>query len=227
MAAQDSLTPRAVARTVFTAVLVVLSLYLIYLLREPIGWLLIATFLAVALSGPGQPPPAPHEARLRDRARLPRAAARPGRDRGDRGAPDRRRGQRPGRERAGVRAGRDRLRERQRDAARHQRGLRRDREDRGGGGQAAVQDRRRRRGAARRGLRHRQLGLRARHDPDPHGVHARRGARLDPLRAALRARGPRRAARARVRARRRGRSATTWPARWPRPRSPPSPRTSC
>jgi predicted PurR-regulated permease PerM len=33
-------------------VLVVLSLYLIYLLRQPIGWLLTATFLAVALSGP-------------------------------------------------------------------------------------------------------------------------------------------------------------------------------
>jgi predicted PurR-regulated permease PerM len=33
-------------------VLVVLSLYLIYLLRQPIGWLLAATFLAIALSGP-------------------------------------------------------------------------------------------------------------------------------------------------------------------------------
>jgi len=52
MAAQDHLTPQAVARTVLTAVLVVLSLYLIYLLRKPIGWLLIATFLAIALSGP-------------------------------------------------------------------------------------------------------------------------------------------------------------------------------
>ena len=52
MPAKDSLTPRAVARTVFTVVLVVLSLYLIYLLRKPIGWLLIAAFLAVALSGP-------------------------------------------------------------------------------------------------------------------------------------------------------------------------------
>jgi predicted PurR-regulated permease PerM len=52
MVAPDTLSSRAVARTVFTAVLVVLSLYLIYLLRQPIGWLLIATFLAVALSGP-------------------------------------------------------------------------------------------------------------------------------------------------------------------------------
>jgi predicted PurR-regulated permease PerM len=45
-------SPRTVARTVFTAVLVVLALYLIYLLRKPISWLLIATFLAIALSGP-------------------------------------------------------------------------------------------------------------------------------------------------------------------------------
>jgi predicted PurR-regulated permease PerM len=52
MVAPDTPSPRAVARTVFTAVLVVLSLYLIYLLRKPIGWLLIATFLAIALSGP-------------------------------------------------------------------------------------------------------------------------------------------------------------------------------
>jgi predicted PurR-regulated permease PerM len=52
MAAQDTLTPRAVARTVLTAVLVILVLYLLYLLRRPIGWLLIAAFLAVALSGP-------------------------------------------------------------------------------------------------------------------------------------------------------------------------------
>jgi len=52
MAAPDTPSPRTVARTVFTAVLVVLSLYLLYLLRQPIGWLLTATFLAIALSGP-------------------------------------------------------------------------------------------------------------------------------------------------------------------------------
>jgi predicted PurR-regulated permease PerM len=52
MVAPNTLSPRAVARTVFTAVLVVLSLYLIYLLRQPIGWVLTATFLAIALSGP-------------------------------------------------------------------------------------------------------------------------------------------------------------------------------
>ena len=52
MVAPDTLTPRAVARTVMTAVLVVLALYLLYLLRKPIGWLFIALFLAIALSGP-------------------------------------------------------------------------------------------------------------------------------------------------------------------------------
>ena len=52
MAAPNTPSPRAVAITVLTAVLVVLALYLIYLLRKPIGWLLIATFLAIALSGP-------------------------------------------------------------------------------------------------------------------------------------------------------------------------------
>jgi predicted PurR-regulated permease PerM len=52
MAAPATPRPRAVATTVLTAVLVVLALYLVYLLRKPIGWLLIATFLAIALSGP-------------------------------------------------------------------------------------------------------------------------------------------------------------------------------
>ena len=52
MAAPDTLSSRTIARTVLTAVLVVLALYLIYLLRQPIGWLLAATFLAIALSGP-------------------------------------------------------------------------------------------------------------------------------------------------------------------------------
>src|SRR4051795_10113795 len=43
---------RTVLRTVLIIVAVALILYLIYLLRKPIGWLLIATFIAVALSGP-------------------------------------------------------------------------------------------------------------------------------------------------------------------------------
>jgi predicted PurR-regulated permease PerM len=43
---------RSVVRTVLIVVAVFVCLYLIYLLRKPIGWLLIATFLAIALSGP-------------------------------------------------------------------------------------------------------------------------------------------------------------------------------
>ncbi len=43
---------KSVVRTVLVIVAVLVVLYLIYLLRKPIGWLLIAAFLAIALSGP-------------------------------------------------------------------------------------------------------------------------------------------------------------------------------
>jgi len=43
---------RQIVRTVLTVVCVAVSLYLLYLLRKPISWVLIATFLAVALSPP-------------------------------------------------------------------------------------------------------------------------------------------------------------------------------
>lgn len=43
---------RVVLRTVITVIAVVLSLYLIYLLRQPITWLVIAAFIALALSAP-------------------------------------------------------------------------------------------------------------------------------------------------------------------------------
>jgi predicted PurR-regulated permease PerM len=43
---------RAIVRIVLIVVGVALSLYLLFLLRKPIGWLLIALFLTVALSGP-------------------------------------------------------------------------------------------------------------------------------------------------------------------------------
>jgi predicted PurR-regulated permease PerM len=46
------LSARSVLRTVLVVVSVVITLYLIYLLRKPIGWTLIAVFLAIALSGP-------------------------------------------------------------------------------------------------------------------------------------------------------------------------------
>jgi predicted PurR-regulated permease PerM len=51
-----SRAPDIPARTVFRIVGIVLlsaiSLYLIYLLRKPIGWVAFATFIAIALSGP-------------------------------------------------------------------------------------------------------------------------------------------------------------------------------
>jgi predicted PurR-regulated permease PerM len=44
--------PRVILRIVLVIVGVVLTLYVIYLLRKPISWIIIATFLAVAMSGP-------------------------------------------------------------------------------------------------------------------------------------------------------------------------------
>jgi predicted PurR-regulated permease PerM len=46
------LTVRNIIRIVLTVVAVVVVLYLLWLLRKPIGWLLVAIFLAVALSPP-------------------------------------------------------------------------------------------------------------------------------------------------------------------------------
>ena len=51
MQPRESLS-RVVLRTVLIVLTVAIALYVIYLLRKPISWLLIATFLAVALSGP-------------------------------------------------------------------------------------------------------------------------------------------------------------------------------
>lgn len=44
--------PRTIVRIVLIIVGVALALYLLYLLRRPLTWLVIATFLAVALAGP-------------------------------------------------------------------------------------------------------------------------------------------------------------------------------
>ena len=49
---KHELPARVVVRTVLIVVAVAVLLYLVYLVRKPISWLLIATFLAVALSGP-------------------------------------------------------------------------------------------------------------------------------------------------------------------------------
>ena len=43
---------RAIVRVTLTVVAVVLTLYLIYLLRRPLTWIFIAGFVAIALSGP-------------------------------------------------------------------------------------------------------------------------------------------------------------------------------
>jgi predicted PurR-regulated permease PerM len=43
---------QTIARTMLAAVCVAFALYLVYLLRKPISWVLIAIFLAVALAGP-------------------------------------------------------------------------------------------------------------------------------------------------------------------------------
>jgi predicted PurR-regulated permease PerM len=45
-------TTQSVLRNVLIVVAVVITLYLIYLLRKPLGWLVVATFLAIAISGP-------------------------------------------------------------------------------------------------------------------------------------------------------------------------------
>jgi predicted PurR-regulated permease PerM len=45
-------TPRAVFRIVLIVVSVVLTIYVIYLLRRPLSWIVIAGFVAIAVSGP-------------------------------------------------------------------------------------------------------------------------------------------------------------------------------
>jgi len=45
-------TARSVLRNVLIVVAVAITLYLLYLLRRPLGWIIIATFLAIAMSGP-------------------------------------------------------------------------------------------------------------------------------------------------------------------------------
>src|SRR3954451_12236690 len=51
-ARSNELPLRTIVRVVVIVVLAALTLYLIYLLRKPIGWVLTATFIAIALSGP-------------------------------------------------------------------------------------------------------------------------------------------------------------------------------
>lgn len=46
------LEARTVLRTVLIVLTVIITVYLVYLLRKPISWLVIAAFIAVAMSGP-------------------------------------------------------------------------------------------------------------------------------------------------------------------------------
>jgi predicted PurR-regulated permease PerM len=52
LATRGAVSARVVLRVVLIVVLVFMTLYLIYLLRQPLTWIFIACFLAIALSGP-------------------------------------------------------------------------------------------------------------------------------------------------------------------------------
>lgn len=49
---EPAFSPRNIVRALFIVVFFALALWLVFLLRKPISWVLIAVFLAVALSGP-------------------------------------------------------------------------------------------------------------------------------------------------------------------------------
>lgn len=49
---RPEMTARSIARTVLIVVAVLLTIYVLYLLRKPISWLVIAAFIAVAAAGP-------------------------------------------------------------------------------------------------------------------------------------------------------------------------------
>ena len=65
---------REIVRIVLIVVCVAITLYLLFLLRRPITWLLISIFLAVALSPPVNALAMQHAARARHHDRLPRPA---------------------------------------------------------------------------------------------------------------------------------------------------------
>ncbi|HEX6387994.1 MAG TPA: AI-2E family transporter, partial [Solirubrobacteraceae bacterium] len=48
----EILQPRVIARTVLTVLAVLAAVYVVYLLRKPIGYVVVATFIAITLSGP-------------------------------------------------------------------------------------------------------------------------------------------------------------------------------
>jgi len=157
----------------FAAVCVAFALYLVYLLRKPISWVLIAIFLAVALAGPVNRLPPPHEARVRDRDRLPRAACSY-----RSGSPP------PSSRRSSTRATPDPepadYAHDAQDFTQKNATLRKLEKDynitgklQGAGSEAARQDRQRRQRARRHRARPRQLAVRRLHDPRADRVPAR------------------------------------------------------
>ncbi len=52
MSTQAEFTARSIARAVLIVVAVLLTIYVLYLLRKPLSWLIIAAFIAVAAAGP-------------------------------------------------------------------------------------------------------------------------------------------------------------------------------
>lgn len=50
--ARAEVAARTILRIVLIVLLVVAALYLVYRLRQPLGWIVLATFIAIALSGP-------------------------------------------------------------------------------------------------------------------------------------------------------------------------------
>jgi predicted PurR-regulated permease PerM len=52
MPTRADLSARSIARSVLIVVAVLLTIYVLYLLRKPISWLVIAAFIAVAAAGP-------------------------------------------------------------------------------------------------------------------------------------------------------------------------------
>ena len=171
--AADRLHARSIARTVLIVVAVLVIMYVLYLLRKPISWLVIAAFIAIAAAGPVNF----FQRRMRrgfaiaivyvililipDRAR--RAA-----DPADRRARSRTWQQRPR-----VRAGRRGLRQRERDPQEPERGLRHHHQAQEEAEKLPEQDSRRGGRPQRHRRRLRQLGLRRGHDPDPQRLHGR------------------------------------------------------
>ncbi len=175
-----------------------------------------------------EPPVAAHEARLRHHAGLRRNAGHPDRNRRGGAAADRERRGRPGPQRPRLRERRCRVRTGQPAPAEAQRRLRHHGKAGGEGGRAARPPGRRRHGAARRGLRDRELDLRPGDHPDHDRVHPGRRAALDRGRACATCPRNGRCAWSGCSSAPRGPSAATWRAPCSRPPPPGSwPTSSC